>query len=120
MNSSLAIKRPRAFTATLLLLAAGNLAGLSVALFKPEVLTTPHPRLLDVWNVYMLSPILTLVGLWGMWRLRRWGAWVVAATTVGVLGLELYAMGPTVKVGRIPLAAALLVLVTRPAWRSFR
>jgi hypothetical protein len=114
------MRRPAFLTGVMLLLAIGNVAGLSTALLSPETFQTPYPRLIQVWPMYLLCPVVTLVGLWGVWRWERWGVWLVAAMALVALVIEAWTMGPTIKLARVPVACALLYLSVRPVWMHFR
>ncbi len=53
-------------------------------------------------------PLALLVAMWGLWRWRRWGVWLLLATTAATLAFDLLARGPWLHA----LAAAVSAVTT--------
>ncbi|HET9257259.1 MAG TPA: hypothetical protein VFO16_18955 [Pseudonocardiaceae bacterium] len=64
--------------------------------------------------------ILTLIGLGGIWSLRRWGAYLVGVLlTIGLATDALFGFPPILLIIRVGIFSVLGVLIGRQ-WESFR
>jgi uncharacterized membrane protein (DUF2068 family) len=99
----------------IVLLAAANIFGFYLGATQRDMLVGMCAGLADVWQVYRVTPLVTLIGLAGMWFNRAWGVWLTLGVGVVVLGLELYGCGPAPHVARVPVAMALVGSV---AWMN--
>ncbi len=102
------------------LLALANVYGIWLGTTHRSELVETYPRLAAVWPAYLACPVVSLVALAAVWRMRRWGVWLALFAGAVVMGIELYACGPAPHTLRVPVAMMLLLFAVRPLWARLR
>lgn len=65
-------------------------------------------------------PVSLLLSLLGLWRFRRWGLWLIGATTVATFGFDLWARGPKLHLAAAVLSVFVMAAAGWPHRRRFR
>lgn len=83
--------KPLPYTLFILLMVAGNCAGLYKLFTDKQVMLEQFPRLTEsAYAVFRLLPVLNLIALAGLWYFRYWGAGLAVAGGLLIIGFDIY------------------------------
>jgi hypothetical protein len=119
VSTATGLRRPTTVTAAVLLTVVGNLASIPF-FFSPGADEIPTAGIV----LSVVALVLTLVGAWGMWNLRRWGAiltfvLMLLNTLASLPGLIEPPSGWILAeiIALTPVSIAILILIAHPASR---
>lgn len=111
------LRRPVALSVLLVLLALGNLAGLWKTTAGAEATAAQFPRLsAGLVRALVVVPVVFLLTLPALWRLRPWAYRLNVAIGLAVVALDLWA-GNTAHAATAATATLLMVVLLGPARR---
>ena len=120
-NSPPRIERPRALLIYLCVASLGLAVGLFKALSMRDELIARYPRLEPpLFWVYFATLPLQLLGIVGLWRMRRWGLHLSLLLAAIVLAIDLAVGMAWQHPLAVALMAAFLLAAVLPRWSSLR
>ena len=101
------------------LLGLSTISALTVLLTKRAFFVSQFPGATDaICTGYVLTALLILFGLAGLWLLKRWSVWVLAIATFATLGLDQVANAPTVHKAATVASLLLIIALSKPVWHK--
>lgn len=117
MSQNQTIKRSKALSVTIIIIALSTLNALRIAVFDRSFFVSLFPGAIGgVYIAYLIVALLLLIALGGLWFLKRWSILMLVGLTIVTLVLDQIASAPMAHKIASLIAALLILIMSRPVW----